>query len=348
MVEYTNIYKNDLLTGHDVPNIGKLNGKGVLITGAGGLICSALIDQLMMLNDMYQYNIRVYAAGRNKEKLEKRFLHWKNRIHFVEYDSTKTFTSAIPFDYIVHGASPSSPYAYSTQPVETMLANLVGIDNLLQIVKKNGHGRLLYISSSEVYGKKEGSQPYSEEDYGYVDILNSRACYPSSKRAAETLCAAYRKEYGVDFVTVRPGHIYGPTMVDSDNRAASEFLREARQGADIVMKSAGQQMRSYCYVIDCTNAILAVLLNGVSGEAYNISNPQSVVTIRDFAECVAKECDVKVVFENATDSEKASYNLMDNSSLTSEKLAGLGWKGMFDLQAGIKSTLGALKKREET
>jgi len=147
------------------------------------------------------------------------------------------------------------------------------------------------------------------------------------------------KEYNIDFVTVRPGHVYGPTMIDSDNRAASEFLREAKQGKNIVMKSAGLQLRSYCYVIDCTNAILAALLSGASGEAYNISNPDSIVTIRSFAENVAKEAGVKVIFEDATDVEKASYNLMNNSSLTSSKLENLGWKGLYGLQTGIKRTL---------
>ena len=88
--------------------------------------------------------------------------------------------------------------------------------------------------------------------------------------------------------------------------------------------------------------IRTALLKGESGKAYNISNRDSVVTIRDFAECTAKEAGVKVVFENVTDVEKASYNLMDNSSLTSDKLEGLGWEGKFDLENGVQATLRAL------
>lgn len=343
-MRYTEVYKNDLMTSAKQKHIENLKNKNVLITGAGGLICSALVDQLMMLNRKYQYNIGVYAAGRTKKKIEERFILWKDfhDFHYVKYDALDSFTSSTPFDYIIHGASLSSPNAYGEHPAETMLSNFIGVKNLLELIRFNGVGRLLYISSSEVYGKKDGDLSYSEEEYGYVDILNSRACYPSSKRASETLCAAYKKEYGSDFVIVRPGHIYGPTMTAVDNRAASEFLRDAKAGKNIVMKSVGAQLRSYCYVIDCANAILSVLLNGESGEAYNISNPESIVTIREFAECVAREAGVQIIFENATDQEKASYNLMDNSSLTSRKIEELGWKGLFDLKSGVRNTLASI------
>lgn len=329
------------MTASDLNHIEILKNKKILITGAGGLICSALVDQFMMLNQKYKYNISVYAAGRSKQKINERFFLWKDndKFQYVRYDALDLFTSDILFDYIIHGAGLSSPNAYSEHPAETMLSNFIGIKNLLELIRRSGDGRLLYISSSEVYGKKNGNMSYSEGEYGYVDILNPRACYPSSKRASETLCAAYKKEYGTDFVIVRPGHIYGPTMTAVDNRAASEFLRDAKAGKNIIMKSPGAQLRSYCYVIDCANAVLSTLINGKSGEAYNISNPESIVTIREFAECVAKEAGVQIIFENATDQEKASYNLMTNSSLKSTKIEGLGWKGLFSLQSGVRNTL---------
>lgn len=321
-----------------------LKDKKILITGSTGLICSALVDELMYLNQKYQIGIRVFAAGRNQKKFEQRFEHWKEdkALQFIRYDATEPISFNDSFDFIIHGASNADPKSYFMQPVETMISNFVGTKNLLDNLKGNTGGRFLLISSSEVYGRNDSNKPYSETDYGYVDLSNPRACYPSSKRAAETLCATYKKEYGVDYVIVRPGHVYGPTMTASDSRASSEFIRLAAGGQDIVMKSAGTQLRSYCYVVDCVSAILIVLLKGNSGEAYNISNPNSIITIRDFAECAAKEAGVKIVFENATDAEKSSYNLMDNSSLTSDKLEGLGWKGLFDLQTGLQRTLAVI------
>lgn len=321
-----------------------LKNKKILITGATGLICSALVDELMHLNRKYQLTMRIFAAGRNRRKFEQRFEYWKNdnALQFVYYDAMEPVSFEHTVDFVVHGASNANPKSYSTQPVETMISNFVGTKNLLDSLKGKANARFLFISSSEVYGRNEANKPYSETDYGYVDIGNPRACYPTSKRAAETLCATYNKEFGVDYVIVRPGHVYGPTMTASDSRASSEFLRLASQRESIIMKSEGSQMRSYCYVVDCVSAILTVLLKGNSGEAYNISNPESIVTIRDFAECTASEAGVNVVFEGAKDQEKASYNLMDNSSLTSDKLENLGWKGIFNLQAGINATLRAL------
>ena len=178
--------------------------------------------------------------------------------------------------------------------------------------------------------------------YGFVDILNPRACYPSSKRAAETLCAAYKKEYGVDVVIIRPGHVYGPTMTDTDNRASSQFPRDVKAGKNIIMKSAGTQLRSYCYVLDCATAILTVLLNGESGEAYNVSNKNSVVTIREMAEAFAEVGGKKLIFEEATKAESASFNLMQNSSLTSEKIEALGWSAQFDMLSGARRTLNSM------
>lgn len=336
---YTENYLRDLVKiRSSVPGLEKLAGSHVLITGAGGLICSALVDFLVSLDQ----NVQVYAAGRSVEKLQTRFAHWGDRVHYLKYDALEPVDFPISFDYYIHGASNASPKAYGTQPVETMLGNLLGMQNLLNHAKNQGCKRVLYVSSSEVYGRKEGSDPYHEQEYGFVDILNPRACYPSSKRAAETLCAAYAQEYGVDTVIVRPGHIYGPTATPTDDRASSQFPRDVLAGKDIVMKSAGTQLRSYCYVLDCVSAITAVLLSGEKGKAYNISNRNSLVTIRQMAEAFADAAGRKIIFENPTDAEAKSYNLMDNSALDATSLENLGWQGRFDLQSGVKATLDAL------
>lgn len=325
-------------------SIESFRGKSFLITGANGLICSAVIDSLIWLNKKFDADIKIYAAARSKEKIQNRFYKWKlgEDYFFYRYDAMSSLQHEIETDYIIHGASNANPGAYAAQPAETMLINFFGIYNLLELCKKNCKGRLLYISSSEVYGKKGSNQAYAEDDYGYIDILNPRACYPSSKRMAETLCASYKKEYDVEYVIVRPGHIYGPTMLKEDNRAASEFIREVHRGKDIVMKSNGEQLRSYCYVIDCVTAILTVLLNGKTGEAYNISNPSSVVTIREFAETLARITNTKLKFEVPSLDEKNSYNLMNNSSLDSKKIYKLGWRGQYDLDRGLRETLESL------
>lgn len=226
------------------------------------------------------------------------------------------------------------------------------LDELLAAHKEAAERGIKSTAASCMLMKELGKTTYfskgSEENLkitttdGFVDILNPRACYPSSKRAAETLCAAYKKEYGVDVVIIRPGHVYGPTMTDTDNRASSQFPRDVKAGKNIIMKSAGTQLRSYCYVLDCATAILTVLLNGESGEAYNVSNKNSVVTIREMAEAFAEVGGKKLIFEEATKAESASFNLMQNSSLTSEKIEALGWSAQFDMLSGARRTLNSM------
>ena len=324
-----------------IPDVHMLSGKSVLITGASGMICSTVVELLFALNNDDHAGIRIYLAGRDREKIVHRFhpfMEGKD-YEFVHYDSECGLQQQLDVDYIIHGASPADPSSFAKYPVETMLSNILGMKSLLDFAKQSKRPRLLFISSSEVYGRQPEKRPFIETDYGYVDVLNPRACYPSSKRAAETLCAAYKQEYGIDFVVVRPGHIYGPSITDLDSRASAQFTRKANAGEDIIMKSAGMQLRSYCYTLDCASAILTVLLKGVNGEAYNVSNPQSIITIRELAECMAKTAGVDVVYEQPSDVEQKSYNMMDNSSLDSTKLESMGWKGRFDIKRGIESTL---------
>lgn len=337
---YTDKYIMDLeRVQAAVPHLERLDGKSILITGAGGLICSALVDFLMQCG-----GIRIWAAGRDVEKLRRRFSYWQGRqeLRFLQYDALEPLNCVESFDYLIHGASNANPAAYTAQPVETMMANIQGLERILRYAAEHGGQRVLYVSSSEVYGKKDGPEPYGEADYGFVDILNPRACYPSAKRASETLCAAYAQEYGVEAVIVRPGHVYGPTATASDNRASTQFPRDVLAGKDIVMKSAGTQLRSYCYVLDCASAMAAVLTCGESGRAYNISNKNALVTIRQMAQAFADEAGRKLLFEDPTDAERRGYNLMDNSALDAAALEALGWYGIFDLEEGVKATLDAM------
>lgn len=338
---YTRVYKEDLVEAQqNIPNLKDLKGKSIFITGAGGLICSAIVDFLFLLNDLKDYKMKIFVGARDKTKIYERFKIFIHRedFHFIQYDANKPLKCKYSFDYIIHGAGNANPALYIKQPVETMLGNILGIKNILEYSIKFPARKVLYISSSEVYGKKENVEIYNEEDYNFLDILDIRACYPSAKRATETLCIAYLKEFGIKTVIARPGHIFGPTVTKNDNRASSQFAKDVLLGKDIIMKSSGNQLRSYCYVIDCVTAILTILLNGKAGEAYNISNESSLVSIRDVAEEFAKISDRKVIFENPSEEETKSYNLMSNSCLSSKKLELLGWTGKYNLKKGVKHT----------
>lgn len=329
-----------------VPELDILSGKSIMITGAAGLICSSVVDILFRYNDKHEKKIKILAAGRWLEEMTVRFKDMVNRddFIFVEYDAAKTDnTLDVRADYIIHGASNAFPGMIVKEPVETMLSNFLGMKYLLDYAKENGTKRILYISSSEVYGEKEGNEPYKEGQYGFIDLLNSRNSYSVGKRAAETLCASYADEYGVESVIVRPGHIYGPTASPRDNRVSSAWAYSAARGEDIVMKSDGAQIRSYCYCLDCASAILKVLLSGQNCQAYNISNPESIISIKEMAEILSNSAGVNLKVEIATEEERKGFNPMSNSSLESSSLLELGWRGRFDANIGFSHTVNILR-----
>ena len=330
-----------------LPELEEFSGKSVFITGCTGLICSAVTDVLLRRNLVCADKITILAAGRSEERVRARFAPYDKaaRVRFVPYDAASMHnTFPEKCDYIIHGASNASPNKITKEPVETMAGNFIGMKLLLEYARRENVKRVLYVSSSEVYGRKEGSKPFQEEEYGFIDILNSRSSYSVGKRAAETLCASYADEYGVDSVIVRPGHIYGPTAVESDNRVSSAWAYSAARGQNIVMKSAGSQIRSYCYCLDCASAILTVLLRGVKVQAYNISNPDSIISIRDVAELLTEAAGTELRMELPTEAEKKGFNPMMNSSLDAAKLMALGWKGAFDARRGFAHTIEILRE----
>ena len=330
-----------------LPELEVLEGKSILVTGCTGLICSAVIDVLIQWNLRHESKIIILAAGRNKDKITKRFDHYckENWFIYVPYDATSTENSiSLPCDFIIHGASNASPNKIVKEPVETMMSNFTGTKTLLDYARINNTKRILFISSSEVYGKKTHNNPNKINEYGGIDILNPRNSYSVGKCAAETLCASYYDEYGLDTVIVRPGHIYGPSADETDNRVSSAWAYAVARGEDIIMKSDGKQIRSYCYCLDCASALIKVLLKGEAAKAYNISNPESIINIRGMAEILKNSAGVDLKIEAPNECEKKGFNPMSNSSLDSSELLALGWEGVFSAERGLAHTVQILKE----
>lgn len=334
-----NSYKEDILKiFHEKLPWEKLSGCNVLVTGATGLIGGCLVDALMM-NPQKDY--KIYASGRNVERGRNRFKDYihNSGFHFIKHDVLEPLVSDITFDYIIHAASNGSPNFFARKPVEVMKANIYGVSNLMEYGLTHGMRRMLYVSSGEVYGEGDG-RVFTEDYSGYVNSTLPRSCYPSSKRAAETLCVSYVAEYGADVVIARPCHIYGPYFTEQDNRVYAQFIRNVLRGEDIVMKSSGEQIRSWCYVVDCASALLYILLKGENGQAYNVADESSIVSIKELAEVVAEIGHKKVVMDVPTDFERAGYNSVTKSVFSTAKLRGLGWNTIsMPMTEKIRSTI---------
>lgn len=335
-----------MITGYidDVKAVGQLDlpwnqlsGANILITGATGLIGGCLVEVLMSRQEK---NYHVYAAGRNEERAKAKFKAYADdpQFHFVKYDVMQPLESNLQFDFIVHAASNASPNFFANSPVEVMKSNILGVANLMEYGMQHGMRRFLYVSSGEVYGEGDG-RVFTEDYSGYVDCTLPRSCYPSSKRAAETFCVSYADEYGCDVVIARPCHVYGPGFTESDNRVYAQFIRNVLRGEDIVMKSTGEQFRSWCYVVDCTSALLYILLKGENDQAYNVADPDSNISIRELAEMIADVGGKKVIMDIPEESEKKGYNVVRKSLFSTEKLGKLGWKVRGDMVEKMKSVI---------
>lgn len=334
----------DAAIAHSVGTECLKNSK-ILITGASGTIGSFIVDLLLRYNQLNNAMIKIYVAGRKPDKLIDMFGSWNDdNLVVYPYDVNKEISFNEDIDYIIHAAGNAHPMAFNGDPVGTIIGNINGTYKLLEYGRTHSAKRFMYVSSGEVYGLGDISLDEFEEDYaGYVDTSSARSCYPSSKRATENLCASYSEQYGFETVIVRPCHTYGPGITPTDSRANVQFIRNVLNNEDIVMKSAGTQMRSYNYIADCAAAMLTVLLKGKKGEAYNIANPDNRVTIAQLAGIIARKAGRKVVFENPTEVDIANRTPIAKQVLSSKKVEALGWTGAFSIDRGIEHTLDILK-----
>ena len=247
-------------------------------------------------------------------------------------------------DFIIHAASNSQNKLFASDPVNTIMANILGSHNLLEFAVKTKAERFVFVSSGDLYGKPLNEDDIFDENYcGYINCNTLRAGYPEAKRAGEALCQAYISKYNLDVVIARPCRIYGPTMRLDDSKAMSEFIMNGVRGEDIVLKSQGLPRFSYCYGADCVSGILYCLLKGACGEAYNVSDSSEILSLREIAEYVSSLAGKKVIFQLPSELQAKGFLKVLKVVLANEKLRALGWSPKDDTRSGVKKTVEILK-----
>ena len=344
------IYQEDLQHIVSFPSIRwkDLEDSSVLISGATGMIGRCLTDAIMLKNQKDNLRCKVIALGRSSEKARKRFAsYWGNSyFRFIECDinETSTLPKVTEANFVLHLASNTHPVAYATDPIGTITANIIGTKNMLDLAIHGSASRFLFASSNEIYGENRGDRELFDEAYcGYIDCNTLRAGYPESKRCGEALCQAYKEQKGLDVVVARLTRSFGPTLLPTDTKALSQFLRNGLNHEDIVLKSAGNQHYSYTYTADAVTGLLTVLTHGENGEAYNISDQTCDVRLKELAAIIAKIAGTQVIFDLPSETEKQGFSKATKARLDGSKLHALGWSASFSIEEGLHRTLSCLK-----
>lgn len=316
----------------------KYKNKTVFVTGATGLIGSSLVKTLLCVNRLNNYNIKVIAAVRNREKAEKLFAGLLNREEMTLYvsDIVRPIVIEENIDYIFHTVSITASKIMVEHPVMTIETSYQGTRNVLELARKKNIDGMVYVSSMEIYGvPDEKIENISEKDLGYIDIGKVRSGYSEGKRICECLCNAYASEYEVPVKSARLAQTFGAGVLENDNRVYVQFAKSAMEKKDIVLHTKGTSEGNYCYIRDAVKALLMLGYAGKTGEAYNVVNESTHMQIKEMAMLVADKIadgNIKVVYDIPNSDIKYGYAPSVKMKLSSDKLRKLGWQPEVDLE----------------
>ena len=300
----------------------------ILITGGAGFVCSHLADKLhqkghdlILLDNLLTGNKKnIYHLLSNKN------------VSFVEHDVQNHIQIEDEIDFIFHFASAASPIAYQENPVNTLKAGSIGTINTLGLAKVKKADYLL-ASTSEVYGDPEIS-PQNEDYWGNVNPNGERSMYDEAKRFAEAATATYSRTYNLNTKIVRIFNTYGPRMQLNDGRVVTNFIVQALKGEDITVYGDGSQTRSFSFVDDTVNGIIA-LMESSHNDVFNIGNPNEI-TINELASKIIELTNSNSKLINKLlpqdDPKQRQPDITKAKSL-------LNWQPEVDLEVGLSKTI---------
>lgn len=307
--------------------------KRILVTGGAGFIGSHLCERLLKEGNEVICVDNFYTG--TKENIQN--LLKNPYFEIIRHDIT--FPLYVEVDEIYNLACPASPIHYQFDPVQTVKTCVHGAINMLGLAKRLKI-KILQASTSEVYGDPE-VHPQSENYWGNVNPVGSRACYDEGKRCAETLFFAYHRQHDLRIKVARIFNTYGPRMHPNDGRVVSNFIVQALKGEDITIYGDGSQTRSFCYIDDLIEGIIKLMNSddNITGPM-NLGNPDEW-TILELAERIIKltKSKSKIVFKPLPDDDpkRRKPDIEKAKNL-------LNWQPKVDLDYGLKETITYFRK----
>ena len=305
----------------------------ILLSGAAGFLGSHLSKKLID-NNHEVIGLDDLSTGSVKN-IEPLINHPK--YSFIEHDVRIPYQ--VKVDAILNFACPASPVNYQKDPVRTIETNFLGMINLLHLANETG-AKIIQASTSEVYGDPSQS-PQKETYWGNVNPIGIRSCYDEGKRAAETLCFDYIRQYNLDARVIRIFNTYGPNMAIRDGRVVSNFIVQAINGEPISIYGEGEQTRSFCYVSDLIEGIHRVLMLD--------KNPQSPINLGNPNEFKVIELANTIKELTGSNSEIINYPLPEDDPKQrcpdiSLARTTLNWEPAVNLVEGLEKTIKYFKQ----
>jgi UDP-glucuronate decarboxylase len=305
----------------------------VMVTGGAGFIGSHLCRRLLAAGHEVLAVDNYYSGSRDTVA----DLLANPRFELLRHDIT--FPLYVEVDEIYHLACPASPVFYQRDPVQTTKTSVVGSINMLGLAKRT-KARVLLASTSEVYGDPT-VHPQSESYWGHVNPIGTRSCYDEGKRCAETLFFDYRRQHDMTVKVARIFNTYGPNMRPDDGRVVSNFIVQALRGEPLAVYGDGSQTRSFCYVDDMVNALIALMntSHDVTGPL-NIGNPVEI-SMLELATTVVQLVDSASSIEHRP---LPADDPAHRRPVIDQAVAVLGWQPTTTLIDGLMRTIDYFRK----
>jgi len=310
-----------------------LEGQTIIVTGGAGFIGSNLCKRLIKEKN-FVICIDDLSSG-SKKNIED--LESNDNFQFIKHDVSKPFKVEGEIDEIYHLACPASPKFYQKNPIQTLKTSFFGTLHMLDIAKEK-NAKFLFSSTSEIYGNPT-EHPQKESYFGNVNCYGPRACYDEGKRVSESLVYEYRNNYNLDTKIARIFNTYGPNMSANDGRVISSFINSALEGKPLIINGDGLQTRSFCYIDDLVEGLMALMESSSSGPM-NLGNPQEI-SIVELAHLIVDKTSSS---STLTFSRMPQDDPLKRRPDITKAMTELSWEPTVDLDTGLQKTIGFFKK----